>query len=228
MNQRKRTEVVRAALRARSKETVGAMPKPIVGAQLYTVRAFCKESGPIYRATAGYGATQRNHYSHPKSRTGTVMAVGEQYHLVVGAPPHRYPVLNINSDHWKTWVHARLRAEVTQPGALTLYRSPGGETHHHLSFAKHLTSERKIEEFVAGRGIVTRWEQTSRNNHWLDALELASVGAHVKGIRLATPVARPAAARTAPVGQADNEGTTRGFRLPDGRPYLITERERRG
>jgi len=52
-------------------------------------------------------------------------------------------------------------------GALTLYAASPQE---HLAFAKHLTAEVQAEEFVAGRGRVTKWERKQRNNHWLDAL----------------------------------------------------------
>jgi len=37
----------------------------------------------------------------------------------------------------------------------------------HLSLAKHLTAESKIEEFVAGKGVVTKWERMLRQNHGL-------------------------------------------------------------
>jgi len=54
----------------------------------------------------------------------------------------------------------------------------------HLSFAKHLTAEKRVEEFIAGRGTVIRWEAMNRNNHYLDALSLACVAGHGVGERL--------------------------------------------
>jgi len=53
--------------------------------------------------------------------------------------------------------------------------SRAGTEAEHLSIAKHFTAEKKVEEFVAGRGVVTRWVAVSRNNHWLDAVELAKI-----------------------------------------------------
>lgn len=78
---------------------------------------------------------------------------------------------------------------VGQPGALSLFQAPPKE---HLSFGEHLTAEMKTEEFVAGKGLVTRWERTRRNNHWLDALYNACAAGHLAGVRLigTSPVPR--------------------------------------
>lgn len=42
----------------------------------------------------------------------------------------------------------------------------------------------QTEEFVAGRGVVTKWERIRRNNHWLDALYNACAAGHYAGVRL--------------------------------------------
>jgi hypothetical protein len=66
----------------------------------------------------------------------------------------------------------------------------------HLSFAKHLTAEKQVEEFVPREGTVVRWEAVSRNNHWFDASTMACVAGHAAGVRLAQniPAAAPAKA----------------------------------
>src|SRR4051812_12833555 len=66
-------------------------------------------------------------------------------------------------------------------GAMTLFQAL---PHEHLSLAKHLTAEVTTEEFVAGKGIVTKWERLRRQNHWLDALYNACVAGHGCEIRL--------------------------------------------
>lgn len=68
-----------------------------------------------------------------------------------------------------------------EPGAMTLFQAP---VHEHLSLAKHLTAEKKTEEFIAGKGVVTKWERIRRNNHWFDALYNACVAGHHAGVRL--------------------------------------------
>jgi len=50
---------------------------------------------------------------------------------------------------------------------MTLYRAAPSE---HLSLARHLTAEHKVEAYVAGKGVVVQWERLRRQNHWLDAL----------------------------------------------------------
>jgi len=62
-----------------------------------------------------------------------------------------------------------------------LFKAPALE---HLSLAKHLTAEQKTEEFVAGKGVVTRWERIRRANHWFDALYNAFAAGHWSGVRL--------------------------------------------
>ena len=54
----------------------------------------------------------------------------------------------------------------------------------HLALAKHRTAERKTEEFVAGKGVVARWERLRRQNHWFDALYNAGAAGHLCGVRL--------------------------------------------
>src|SRR5690349_10088472 len=56
--------------------------------------------------------------------------------------------------------------------------------HEHLSLAKHLTAEVKTEEFVAGKGLVTKWERLRRQNHWFDALYNACAAGHGCEVRL--------------------------------------------
>ena len=88
-----------------------------------------------------------------------------------------------------SFVHNQLQTPAGQPGGLTLYHAQSTE---HLSFAKHLTAEKRVEEFIAGKGLVSRWEAVHRNNHWLDALALACVGGHGIGERVVTTQLQPA------------------------------------
>ena len=58
----------------------------------------------------------------------------------------------------------------------------------HLALAKHLTAERKTEEFVAGKGVAVKWERLRRQNHWFDALYNACAAGHLCGVRLVDEV----------------------------------------
>jgi hypothetical protein len=65
----------------------------------------------------------------------------------------------IDADHWKTWLHQRLSTPLGTLGAMTLFQASPQE---HLALAKHLTAEVKTEEFVAGKGVVVKWERMRR------------------------------------------------------------------
>ncbi len=87
--------------------------------------------------------------------------------------------------------------------------STGPRRNEHLALAKHLTAEVKTEEFVAGKGVVTRWEQLRRQNHWFDALYNACAAANLCGVRLVGEEPRPVVNRPVVINA--------GVRMPDGR-----------
>ena len=198
------------------------------GYQEDVVYAFCREAGERFRPTLGRGASQqrRQWYNRPKSTGSIVRYIGEGYHIVrmKTAGVH---VVEINADHWKTFLHQRLNVPMDSPGAMTLFRTLPRE---HTAITKHLTAERQIEEFVTGKGLLTRWERVRRNNHWLDALYLASAAGHFCGWRLVAEQGARAEGRGARVQGREARGQGPGareegrFRRPDGQAYLITER----
>jgi phage terminase large subunit GpA-like protein len=144
-----------------------------------TVVAFCRESGPGFLPSKGFGTQQvgRRKQMHDPGYEPVPQPAG-------------HTLVEINSDCWKSFVHARVQTPVGQPGGLTLYHAPPTE---HLSFAKHLTAEKRVEEFVAGRGLVTTWRAVSRNNHFLDACAMACVAGHGVGERVVVAAMPPAA-----------------------------------
>jgi len=84
----------------------------------------------------------------------------------------------ISSDEWKTKVQSAAKAPMGSPGSLSIHSALSSEL---ISFGKHLTSERGVEEFMAGRGLVTKWVTESRSNHWLDALYMSAANLHYQG-----------------------------------------------
>jgi hypothetical protein len=64
---------------------------------------------------------------------------------------------------------------------MTLFKALPNE---HLALAQHLTSERKVEDYVTGKGVVVKWESIHRRNHWFDALYNACAAGHGVGVRL--------------------------------------------
>ncbi len=148
------------------------------------VKTFCAESGAGFIPAQGHAAPRIT------GKWGSDPGYDS-------ASYHKDGVLPVNADLWKSYVHARLQTPAGQPGGLTLFHATPME---HLSFSKHLTAEKKVEEFVAGKGLVTRWEAMSRNNHYLDALSLACVAGHGTGVRLVQMPVAPAP----PTRQTDN------------------------
>lgn len=118
--------------------------------------------------------------------------------------------VTVLADPWKAWFHRRLTTEPGKPGAMTFFRP--AKPLEHRSFAKHLTAERQLEEFVPGKGWRVYWERVSRNNHWFDAGYLSCVAGHMAGVRLLDklPESTPPAIEIAPV-LARNWGNDRGF-----------------
>ena len=168
------------------------------------VMAFCSES-PGFMASEGFGYGQRGAGNRGQRTTGAkVVASGDHYDLVRNPDGTQY--LDVDANHWKSWLHQRLKTPIGEPGAVTLYQMArnldGRPSGDHLKFARHLLAERQVQEVVKGVP-VTRFEVLSRNNHWLDSTTLACVAGHVAGVRLIRPELRPTAA-VASVGRQVN------------------------
>lgn len=95
------------------------------------------------------------------------------------AKPH-HEVIRIADEEGRL-THSRLHVPLDKPGAMTLYHAPPAE---HLSLARHLSAERKTGAFVAGKGVVVKWERMRKQNHWFDALYNACAAGHLVGVRL--------------------------------------------
>lgn len=147
------------------------------------VYAFCAEaSDGRYKPTKGFGAGQeRKQYTRPRQSGAIVKTIGDGWHIVRMRRPIRGELVEIDANHWKTWVHSRLKTPVGQPGALTLYKAP---PNIHLTFSAHMTAEKRTERFIRGRGMVDEWIREGKSNHWFDATTLAAAAANYLGVRL--------------------------------------------
>jgi hypothetical protein len=119
-------------------------------------------------------------YNRPTKTGSIVQLIGEGFHFNLQAA-ERMLTVEVDADYWKTWVHERLTTPLGSPGALSLFQ---GTPQDHLALSKHLTAESKTEEFIAGKGLVVRWERQKRQNHWFDALYNACAAARYCGARL--------------------------------------------
>lgn len=170
-----------------------------------------------FRPIRGYGAGQRggSRYNRPAKAAGNVKHVGDGWHVEF-TPDERCYRMEVDADHWKSWLHARLSCPLWEaqskrtPGAMSFYAATGRE---HREFARHLTAERQEEEFIPGRGTVVRWAQVRRNNHWFDGGYLSCAAANLCGIQ-AIPAPAPAPAPSRP------SGVRPGLQRADGRSWI--------
>lgn len=179
---------------------------------------FVRESGDRFRPYRGRSAKEKRNYNRPKKTGGEVRWIGEGMHIELRRD-HQCLVVEIDADHWKTWLHDRLAVKLLDensnrtPGSLSLYHTATPKEHQAL--VKHLTAERKMREFVAGKGEVIFWDQIRKQNHWLDTGYAACAAAWMCGVRLIPDFEQPR------VVYEENPPIT----TPDGRAFLITERE---
>jgi len=150
-------------------------------------------SGVMWFATKGHGLSQDQGrvYTMPEKRTEAVRYIGDRYHLRL-QEEHRIYLMHMDSDAWKSRVHASLTTEMGEPGSLVLWQA-GQEDTDVWTLSKHLTAEKGIEEFDPKRGMVKRWVRTNRNNHLLDCVYGCLVGLdYLKVVHDATEAARQA------------------------------------
>lgn len=228
------------------------IPKPVfidAGYQYESVCEFCrqKETGRRFLPALGRGLSQYDRrlrsYHHPSKVGAEVKLIGQDYY-VSWVPDQRLFRVDVHADFWKSWLFERLRGpwsvdrepgsvqpsphapRPTDPaprptpreldGTIRLYHS--SDRNEHVTLAKHFTAERPEERFIEGRGDVTVWAKLRKGNHFLDAAYNACAAGHLAGVRLVKPAVEAA-------GEPQSDGPEpEPVLMPDGRPFLITER----
>jgi len=151
------------------------------------VYSFVRESQGPYLPCKGQGAEQRGgSYLRPRAMTDNLMFVGDGMHIV-WQPAKEIRLVELDSDHWKTWLHERWRSPLQANGSLTLWKDSNPRLHY--AFGRHQVAEEKQTEYKPGKGEITKWVRKNRQNHWLDTTALACAAAFLAGVRLdASPV----------------------------------------
>jgi phage terminase large subunit GpA-like protein len=179
------------------------------------VYQFCRDAGDDrFRPTKGYGTGQDRaaYYQRPRNLSSTTLAIGQDYHLTA-LRDKQIILVEMDADAWKTWVHNRLTTPIDAAGAMTLFNAPAME---HMALSKHLTAEKPVEEFIAGRGTVRKWRRISRSNHWFDATAIACAAGHFVGARLIEERWETVRSVPADVGSK--------LMMPDGRAFFPLDR----
>jgi len=89
-----------------------------------------------------------------------------------------------DSNHWKSFIHARIATDPAERGSLTLYKAT---PRHHRTFAHHLRAEYAVR--VEGRGReCDEWKTRPDrpDNHWFDCVAGSAVAASIEGATLTT------------------------------------------
>lgn len=110
-------------------------------------------------------------YSQPKNPTATTKHLGNNFHTDYSATHHVW-IQHINVDHWKLQTQRMFTVPefdkdgTPNPGHLRLYNAI--DPNEHISFTKHLASEKHSIERDPVKGDVVKWTQRG-SNHWLDS-----------------------------------------------------------
>jgi phage terminase large subunit GpA-like protein len=144
-------------------------------------------------------------YRAPEAN-GKKVLVGSHWHMSFLEAKGVW-LVGLDADYWKRWVHDRFMTSLVNEdgtpyrGSLGLF---GADDRKHLSYAKHLTAETEVEEFVKGKGLKRLWKKTNRNNHWFDATYMACAAASMNGVELLTRPDPPPRRQT-PIQQSQRQ-----------------------
>ena len=99
----------------------------------------------------------------------------------------------IDTNFWKSFIHARLSVAMGDPGCLSLF---GRKPAEHQLIAEHITAEYRVQTEARGR-VVDEWKLRAGgpDNHWFDCLVGCAVAASIQGAVLPGTEAKAAPAR---------------------------------
>jgi len=125
-------------------------------------------------------------FSEYKRKRGDRLGLHWRIPNTIGRRQVRHALIDTN--YWKTFVHARLAVAMGDPGCLSLF---GRDEKVHRLLADHLTAEYRVKTVARDR-TVDEWKlrATRPDNHWLDCLVGCAVAASIQGVSLAGVEAR--------------------------------------
>jgi hypothetical protein len=147
------------------------------------VYQFCRQSqhaGLLLPSHGRYVGASSIPFSEYKRKRGDRVGLHWRIPNTVGKRQVRHALIDTN--YWKTFVHARLSVSMGDPGCLSLY---GRDDKTHRLIADHLTAEYRVKSQAQGR-TVDEWKlrATRPDNHWLDCLVGCAVAASIQGVSL--------------------------------------------
>ncbi len=160
------------------------------GWQTDTVDRFCRLCAyPAVMASMGMSIRASSKpFSEYKKHPGD--RVGEHWRIPRAYGRGKVRRVQIDTNYWKSFVHARLATAPGDPGCLSLFGKPGTD---HRMITDHLLAEYAVRNEALGR-CVDEWriKPGSPDNHLLDGLVGCVVAASTLGASLFEPGAKQA------------------------------------
>jgi len=147
------------------------------------VYQFCRQSrftGIVLPSHGKFVGASSIPFSEYKRKRGDRVGLHWRIPNTTGKRAMRHVLIDTN--YWKTFVHARLAVAMGDPSAVSLFGRD--ETTHRL-LAEHLTAEYRIKTMARDR-TVDEWKLKAirPDNHWLDCLVGCAVAASMEGVKL--------------------------------------------
>jgi len=147
------------------------------------VYQFCRQSsfaGILLPSHGKYVGASSVPFSEYKRKRGDRVGLHWRIPNTIGRRQVRHALIDTN--YWKTFVHARLAVAMGDPGCLSLF---GRDDKVHRLLADHLTAEYRVKTVARDR-TVDEWKlrATRPDNHWLDCLVGCAVAASIQGASL--------------------------------------------
>ena len=148
------------------------------------VYQFCRQSpfaAVLLPSHGKYVGASSIPFSEYKKKRGDRVGLHWRIPNTIGKRQVRHALIDTN--YWKTFVHARLGVAMGDPGCLSLF---GHDEETHRLLADHLTAEYRVRTLAHER-TVDEWKlrATRPDNHWLDGLVGCAVAASIQGVSLA-------------------------------------------
>lgn len=135
-----------------------------------------------------------------------VKGVDQQSQPIRWSAADDLPLMTLDASYFKDSLQHRLKIAPTDPGAWHLPADTDP------AYARHLTAETLVKKRDPLKGTVKRfWKKSRSDNHWLDCEVYQLAAARAIGVRDMQP-------------RKQKQGRST-LTTPDGRPYLITERQ---
>jgi hypothetical protein len=158
------------------------------------VYQFCRQSahaGTILPSHGRYVGASSIPFAEYRRKRGD--RIGHHWRIPSTTGKRQVRHVLIDTNYWKSFVHARLAVAMGDPSCLSLF---GRDEKAHRLLAEHLAAEFRVKTMARDR-TVDEWKlrATRPDNHWFDCLVGAAVAASIQGATLSALPGQTAAPR---------------------------------